>query len=458
MSLWQKILLGLLVLELAAAAAIGLKRNQVLRLPEVNWALLEEPLAKEIQTQEAAVALEPRSVAPWLELGETYFSFGLFPQAEYCFEQVDEREPADPAYLYVWGLSLGRMGETTASRKKYQRLLEVLAADPSQNKSLVDLCWYRIGEDYLREQNAPEAEKALWQAAAIPRARYLLTRVLTRTGRAAEALTILDELDRQFPATIDVNLMRSWAEEILGHREAAIAFDERTLRTGKPLGFSDPFYRSVELRRARMGSIAWYNQSLELENQGRLEEALNLCARSLQATWTEDKAFQLAKLHLKLKHFKEAIALIEDSITRVGAKARALDLIGVASVGLGDHARAQKAWEQATLIEDTPDLRRKLAELARQRGDQESARWHFGLEKFNEGKKAFLNNDLQAALPQFQAAVANAPQHLLSWFYVAETFRFLGDKAGAERAYRESLRLDPFFGRSLVGLERLANR
>jgi len=115
MSLWQKILLGLLVLELAAAAAIGLKRNQVLRLPEVNWALLEEPLAKEVQAQEAALALEPRSVAPWLELGETYFSFGLFPQAEYCFEQVDKREPAVPAYLNGWGLILGRMVEPPAS-------------------------------------------------------------------------------------------------------------------------------------------------------------------------------------------------------------------------------------------------------------------------------------------------------------------------------------------------------
>ncbi len=110
------------------------------------------------------------------------------------------------------------------------------------------------------------------------------------------------------------------------------------------------------------------------------------------------------------------------------------------------------------MIEDTPDLRRKLAELARQRGDQESARWHFGLEKFNEGKKAFLTNDLQAALPQLQAAVENSPQHLLSWFYLAETLRFRGDKTGAERAYRESLRLDPFFGRSLVGLDRLANK
>src|SRR5262249_55724939 len=153
-----------------------------------------------------------------------------------------------------------------------KHLLELLATEREQNRNLVDLCWFRIGEDYLREQNAPEAEKALRQAAAIPKAKYLLTRVLTRTGRAAEAVTILEELDHQFPPTIDVNLMRSWAEELLGHAQAAIAFDERSLRTGKLLRFTDPVYRSVEVRRARMGSIAWYNQSLELENQGNLKE------------------------------------------------------------------------------------------------------------------------------------------------------------------------------------------
>jgi tetratricopeptide (TPR) repeat protein len=456
MSLCQKILVGLVVLALGAAVAIGLRRNRVPRLPEVSWALLEGPLAKEIQAREAA--LQPSSAAQWSDLAETYFSFGLFPQSEYCFEQVDKLQPADGGYIYGWGLSLGRMGETTAARKKYQRLLGLLAADPSPNKSLADLCWYRIGEDYLREQNAQEAEKALRQAAAIPKARYLLTRVLTRTGRAAEAVAILEELDRQLPPTIDVNLMRSWAEEALGHHQAAIQFDERSLRTGKLLKFTDPFYRSVEQRRARMGSMAWYNQSLELEGQGKLAEAFDLCARSLQAFWTEDKAFELAKLQLEQKHFKEAVAQAEESIARVGASARALDLIGVASINLDDYARAQQVWEQATLIEDTPDLRRKLAELARKRGDQASVQWHFGLEKFNEGKKAFLTNDLQAALPLFQAAVANSPQHLLSWFYLAETLRFLGDKTGAERAYRESLSLDPFFGRSLAGLDRLTNR
>ena len=207
-----------------------------------------------------------------------------------------------------------------------------------------------------------------------------------------------------------------------------------------------------------MGSQAWHEKSLQLETQGKPEAALEWSRKAVQAFWVEDRAQELAKLELLTGHPKEAIALAEDCVERVGASAKTLDIIGVASVQLGDRARAQRVWEQAAELEPTANLYWKLAELQKIAGHVEQARKYQALEQFQIGKEGWLTNDLSAALEHLEKAVSLFDGHAHTWFYLAETRRLLGDAAGAQTAYRRCLEINPDYGRALRGLERLKKR
>ena len=62
---------------------------------------------------------------------------------------------------------------------------------------------------------------------------------------------------------------------------------------------------------------------------------------------------------------------------------------------------------------------------------------------------------MKEALGHFEAATKLYDGHAHTWFYLAETRRFLGDAAGAKAAYERCLQINPDDGRALRGLERL---
>jgi tetratricopeptide (TPR) repeat protein len=356
--------------------------------------------------------------------------------------------------LYYWAECLDLMGRTWEATKLHRRIIESELRVPLGAET-TQYCWLNIGQDRLREENVPEAIEALRKAAAIPRAKFLLSRVLIRSGRAKEAIVLLDDLLRESPGMIEYNQMKSWAETELGDQEAAQEFYDRSRRSQQQLSKWDPIYQEVLKRRKTMGSQAWHEKSLQLEAQGKLPEAIEWSRKALQAFWTEDRAQQRAKLELLSGNPGEAIALMEDCVKRVGASAKTLDIIGVASVQLGDNAKARRVWEQAIELEPTPNLYAKLAELCRMAGDAGQMRRYLSLEQYQTGKEAWLNNDLQTALEHFDKAVALYDGHAHTWFYLGETRRFLGDAAGAEVAYRRCLQVNPDHGRALRALERL---
>ncbi len=375
-------------------------------------------------------------------------------QAEYCYRQADKLSPKDGSYLYYWAECFDLMGRTREASKLHRRIIEAglrvpLGAETTQ------YCWLNIGQDRLREENVPEAIEALRKAPDIPRAKFLLARVLIRSGRAKEAMVLLDDLLRGSPGMVEYNQMKSWAEAELGDQDAAQEFYDRSLRSRQELSKWDPTYQEVLQRRKTTGSQTWHEKSLQLEAQGDLPAAIEWSRKALEAFWTEDRAQERAKLELLSGNPAEAISLMEDCLRRVGASAKSLDIIGVASMQLRDTARARRVWEQAIELEPTPNLYAKLAELCRMAGDAGQQRKYLSLEQYQTGKEAWLNNELKTALEHFDKAVALYDGHAHTWYYLGETRRLLGDAAGAEVAYRRCLQIDPDHGRALRGLERL---
>ena len=454
MSRIQKILLTVVLLELAGMGLVWRWRARPGPLPPVDWSayMIEDRVAGEIREMEKR--LQFNDPAGWAELGATYRAFGLFPQAGYCYRQVDKLSPKDRSYLYYWAECFDLMGQTREATKRYQQIIRENLAVPLGEQT-AQYCWLNIGQDRLREENVPAAIEALRRASNIPKAKFLLARVLIRSGQAKEAIALLDQLLRDAPGMVEYNQMKSWAEGELGDPEAAQEYFERSLRSRQELSKWDPTYQEVLQRRKNTGSQAWHEKSLQLEAQGKLQEAVEWSRQAVQAFWAEDRVQQLAKLELLTGQLKEAIALAEECVRRVGASAKTLDLIGVASVQLGDRARAQRAWEQAAELEPTPNLYAKLAELRHLAGDAVEAGRYLSLEQYQTGKDAWLNNDLAGAREHFEKAIALYDGHAPTWFYLGETRRFLGDIPGAEAAYRRCLHINPYHGRALRGLERL---
>src|SRR5260221_6308832 len=123
MNLFHKLLGVLIALELVG---LGLDYRWHVRSkprPEIDWSigLLEGQVGKEIQEMESH--FQPDQPEQWLKLAQTYRTFGLFPEAEYCYRQLDARSPKDRSYLYYWAECFDLLGQTEEASKRYLQVL-----------------------------------------------------------------------------------------------------------------------------------------------------------------------------------------------------------------------------------------------------------------------------------------------------------------------------------------------
>jgi tetratricopeptide (TPR) repeat protein len=448
----------LLLVACEAAGFFVLKKPARSRsdIPAVNWqlGLIDQPTAEIIQ--QAEKQLDVKSPASWKELAGYYRAYGLFPQALVCYEATQDLTPDDWSNLYRWALCLDLVGKTGEAINDYQQILRKAPNYTLEAQKLGTHCWLNIGQDYLRQENTAEAEKALRNALDLPKARVLLARILIREGRAQEAITTVEPVELQQPGTIDGHLLHAWAEDVLGHADAGRDLYNLTDRCKGQLSKSDPIFHQEVLRlRNEMPSEAWHQKALQLDAQGNLAEAQIWSKKALDVFWTEPRQQELAKLAFKTKDFQEAIRLARECIERVGASAETLDIIGVSAYSLGDFNAAREAWQEALLYEPTSNLYRKLAGLARREGNSQAADRNMALGEYMDGKQAYNVNDLSNARSHLEKAAAALPDHYLVWFYLAEARRLQNDKQAAITGYQESLRINPDFGRARRALAAL---
>lgn len=460
MNRFQQFLVIAIVIESVTVAFDCRLLRRMRQLPPVNWnaGLVDDMTARQIRSLERR--FDPSDAVSWIHLGLTYRAFGMFPQGEYCYRHADQLSPKDRGYLYTWAECDSLMGQTAEARKIYHRIIDEQSTEPL-GLDTTAYCWLNIGQDYLREENVPAALDAFRKAGDIPKAKFLASRVLIRAGRAQEALVLLDQLLSNAPTVLEYNQMKSWAEAALGNTNAAEDFYERSLRTETKMERLDPtFYEQTLKLRELSGGLSLQLKSLRLEQQGLYPEALKSIREALGVCWTEDRAGIEARLESRLGHNKEAIAIVEDSIRRTGASAPLLEIMAVAYESLGNRDKAREALEQAVAIEPRAELYLKLADLT---DDIDGKTRCQSLAQYCSGKQAWLTDGLteaglRDALDHFQKATDLFNGHAHTWFYLAETRRYLGDGAGAEAAYKRCLQLNPDDGRALRGLDRLGKK
>jgi tetratricopeptide (TPR) repeat protein len=451
MTLWQKLLPLVVVGELVLLAVLIAARSSARPLPQPTLTRFDPSVAAEIRRLQDN--FDASRADEWVRLADEYRTFGLFADADYCFRQGHELGPANGDYLLLWGVTLDRAGRFDEALQRYA---EAEKASPQ----LAPLCRLYRGLIYLRLGKTQQAEQWLRKADELPKAKVMLARYLMRAGRARQAIELLDDLLREFPLEVRVNQLRGWAEEELGNPAAAVPYAERSLRGSKNVqafpGFTGQEVTAPVDEQRRMAAFVGRLADAQREaDAGRFAEAIRLRREQAAGPRRPEADFTVAGWELNLGRAADAIATLQSSRARYGPDLPSINLLGRAYTLAGKHDEARAAWFEALNIKPDADLHRRLADSFSQTGDKSAAQRHAALAAFEDGKAAWLGNNLQVARDHLEKAGQTLSDHLLTWFYLAETRRFLGDREGARAAYQHCLKLNPYHGRSLRGLARL---
>lgn len=425
-------------------------------LPEVPWEQLDAAVAAEIRELEER--LNPRLAADWSEMGDTYRTFGLFPQASHCYAKAAELAPENPYNLYTWAVCRELMGEIRPAMELFQQAKAGFdrASGDKDAPAFAAYCSLSLGQCHIKIGDLKNAEAALNEAIDLPKAGLLLGRILARTGRAAEATAILGDVLKDYPNDLTANLLMSYAQAEIGRGTLALDYKERALRGSPLIPVWDITYPAIRKRRDSMGTLALYARSQSLQAKGDLAGAMRDSRNALDLLWTEDFALLLARQHLLKGDIPTALTLVTNCFGNVGVGPESLGVLGSALAQSGKAEEARAAWKLAG--EMGGEFHAEIAEALEKSGQMEAAAVERGLAQFTKGKAAFLRNDLPAALRELEPAAKAAPNSAIVWFYLAETRRFLGEPASAKEAYERCLKLQPDHGRAIAALQKLPTR
>jgi tetratricopeptide (TPR) repeat protein len=448
----QKILLTLVIAEAVAAAGLALRRPAGRGLPPIPKAALDPVTAREVTALEDA--LQPDRAADWRRLAGVYRAFNLLNAADYCYGRAEALAPGSAAEGFDWAVTLSRMGDTQGARPLFERTLATGGPEAAE-------CRLLLAQDRLRENDVTGAEKLLREIPDAPEATVLLARLLVRSGRAAEAATMLDRWLAANPDDLRARQMRAWAAEELGDLATAETQRQAAVRERDFGHRRDASSQRDEQVRQEFGRAQALAKVQQLETQGKWDEAAAALREQLAIAWGDQEARRLASAELSAGHADRAIAEIERLVQASGANGENQLLLANAWLARGDLDRAWAAAQRAERLgaNFSPvgnlNVQQMLVNLCNRRNDAVGARRHQGRAQFELGKLAWLQDDVPQAHQQFLRASAIEPNHAPTWFYLGETSALLGDTARARASYTRCLELAPDHGRARVALARL---
>jgi len=445
-------LLALIMIEVITVLWGKVGTDSHLPLPVTRLNVLDPTAVEDIRRLEAEHRVENRK--DWLDLAAVYRTFGLLPEALYCYEQAEKISPLKPKEHFAWGICLSRYGEI---EKAQQHLQKVIAAHHVWQED----AWLQIGLNYLRTEDPAKAEQALRKATQRPIAKLALARLLSRTGRETESIQLLQQLLERYPNGLRIHQLKAWVHEMKGESGRAEYHRDRVLRAADSLTIHDLSRQHDDQWFQKVGNGRFFFESFSAEEQGDLRKAIDLSLVGLKAAWQEDRALRLIYLRLANGEPAKALVACEEFFVRVGESVESLTLAGEALMEMGETEAAIKVWQRATryrssrFIDTNMRVHEKLKMAYETLGEQDKADRQKGLMELEKALLMWNRNEVRKSLVEFQEAVELVPDSVVGWYYLAETRRLLGDGSGAKKAYQACLMLDPQHGRALRGLARL---
>ena len=449
-------LLVVVVLTEVAVAAWGWSRSvQEIRLPKTQLNVLDQAVADDIRLMEQKHRPEQRT--DWLNLAAVYRTFGLLPEAVYCYEQAQQRGELSPQQHFLWGICLSRLGKMQDARAHLEQVI-------TSHHEWASDAWLQIGLNYLRQEDPGKAEQALRRGLQRPIAKLALARVLSRMNRSSEALELLEELLIRYPNGLRVHQLKAWVHEIEGQDSQAAYHRDRVRRAMDSLTTHDQSRHQDDLWFRKIGSGKLFFRSMLADQKGNLKEAIETGLQGLEYSWQEDRALRVVYLLLAAGEPQNALNQLERFMVRVGESVESLTFMGEALSELGRSDEAIKVWERAAqyrssrFMDTNMRVHEKLKMAYEKNGEREKAARHAGLMQLEKAMLAWDRNEVRSAMIELKQAVELVPDSSRAWFYLAETRRLLGDQSGARAAYQQCLQHNPLHGRARRAIALVAPR
>lgn len=407
--------------------------------------------ADEIRSLEKTVR-DSSTAENWLTLGKAYLAAGFFPPGEYCCEQAARDDSASFEALYWWGVALNQLGETSQAIEKFRQALP-LADDHTFINDARARCWYGIGRNLLRQEDAANAEAAFRKAGDYLPARRQLIRILVRADRGSEAILILDELVSRYPNESSFYQLRARAREQTG--DTAGAFEDRTHVERAPDRLrSDSIIAELQFE---FGAIGLNRQ---LGNCSRLtaeqpQQAVTCLRELLSAEWRTELAVTLVEAEMRIGNAQQAVDLLNELMQRDGTTPERLAQLAYGHRWLGQDEISFKLLQRAAQLMHIKSVHDGLSQAYLARGESKLSGRHRALASMTGGIAAFRENRIREASTQLQQALQLDSELSNGWFYLAECHRVQGQVDDALDALTQCLQIDQNHGRARSRLSRL---
>lgn len=388
----------------------------------------------------------------WLTLGKAYLAVGFFPQGEYCCEQAARDDAASFEALYWWGVALNQLGDTSQAIERFRQTLPLADNHSSANDARAR-CWYGIGRNLLRQEDAANAEAAFRKAGDYLPARHQLIRMLVRADRGSEAIPILDELVSLYPNESTFYQLRSRAREQTG--DVAGAFEDRAHVERAPDRLrSDSIIAELQFEFGAIGLNRELGNCALLSTK-QPQPAVECLRELLSAEWRTELAETLVEAEMRIGNAQQGVDLLNELMERDGTTPERLAQLAYGHRLMGQDETSFKLLQRAAPLMHIESVHDGLSRACFSRGETELSDRHGALASMTGGIAAFRENRLFEASTQLQQALQLNPELSNGWFYLAECHRVAQQVEDANNALRQCLQIDPNHGRARSRLQRL---
>ncbi len=381
----------------------------------------------------------------WLTLGKAYLAAGCFPHGEYCCEQAARDDVASFEALYWWGVALNQLGETSQAIERFQQALLLADNHASVNEARAR-CWYGIGRNLLRQEDAENAESAFRKAGDYLPARHQLIRILVHEDRDSEAIQILDELVSRYPNESTFYQLRARSREQTG--DTAGAFEDRThVERASDRLRSDSIIAELQFEFGAIGLNRQLRKCSSLAAE-QPQQAVT-CLRELLSTgWRTELAEMLVEAEIRIGNAQQAVDLLNELMQRDGTTPERLAQLAYGHRWLDQDDASFLLLKRAAQLMHVESVHDGLSQGYLTRGETELSSKHRALATLTGGIAAFRENRILEARAQLQQALRLDPELSNGWFYLAECHRVRGQVGDALDALRKCLQIDQNHGRA----------
>lgn len=446
MTRWQKLLVAVVAFEVFAGVLLVMKQASRPEPPLPDLSRMDEESATALR--ELREAAKVGGARDWRELAEGYLGTGYYLAAEQCFRRATQLDPSDMQAGYGLAFCLERTGRTTAAIPIFKAVALTADSDLSQT------CWYQTGRCFLRENNTKDAEVAFREIATFPPAVYQLSKILIRSGRAAEAVPMIEDYLTVSPNCLKFLQLRGKAAEALGDRRTVAAMRDREDR-GEYLTHLEYSLEFIGMLGTKFGLGSRLARGLKMKDEGTAsQQEMSLTGAIAlireHQLWQYRSAFvALAEVELALGRMARVHELISEirQISYEGADL--FELEGRVAYAEGRVSEAEGLWKRAYRIRPTLELCDELATTAT---DPVEKNTYLAQKDWILGQQYMLVNDVEAAREHFESANALTPESPAILFSLGDAARVLGDNETAESCFRACLRLQSTHGRAMQRL------